>query len=161
MKKVFIFFSSAIFSLSFYLAVKSDFSFKKIPVQVMILGGKIVSPEGSKILDHYCSGDGDTLFLENSYIKKSPVILREIKGMKEGQIKKVRFYQNEDWRLSYALNPFNIKKEKGKIKIYQLIKFDNKGKDYTDLNLGFTKIRVKDNIVHVYKCKPYIAYCEI
>lgn len=147
--------------LAFYISFKSNFSIEKAKVQILILGGKLVSPEASQILDHYCSGNGDTLFLDNSYIKRSPVILREMQGMKEGQIKKIRFTQKEDWRLSYALNPFKIKKEGGKFKIYQYIKFDSKGKDYTDLNLGFTKIRVKDGMVHVYECKPYVAYCEI
>lgn len=161
MKKFFISFALAGFSLASYLAVKSDFSLNKLPVQILILGGKIISPEGSQILDHYCSGNGDTLFLDPSYIKKSPVVLREIEGMREGQTKNIRFTQKEDWRLSYALNPFKIKKEEGKFKIYQYIKFDSKGRDYTDLNLGFTKLRVKDGMVHVYECKPYVAYCEI
>jgi hypothetical protein len=161
MKNFFISFALAGFSLASYLAVKSDFSLEKLPVQILILGGKIISPEGSQILDHYCSGNGDTLFLDPSYIKKSPVVLREIEGMKEGQTKNIRFTQKEDWRLSYALNPFKIKKEEGKFKIYQYIKFDRKGRDYTDLNLGFTKLRVKDGMVHVYECKPYVAYCEI
>lgn len=161
MKKIFISFSLITLSLTSYLAIKSDFSIRKLPIQVMILGGKIVSPEGSQILDHYCSGNGDTLFLDNSYIKESPVILREIKNMKEGEIKKIVFKQNEDWRLSYALNPFKIKRERGKYKIFQFIKFDRSKKIYTELNLGFTRVRVYDDIVHCYECKPYVAYCEI
>ena len=154
--------SSVLFGISFllYFAYKSDFSIEKAKVQAIILGGKIVSPEGSAILEHYCTGNGDTLFLDPSYIKNSPVVKREIQGMREGQVKKIRFHQKEDWRLSYALNPFRIKKEGGKFKIYQYIKFDDKGIDYTDLNIGFAKIRVKDNIAHAYNCKPYIAYCE-
>ena len=161
MKKIFISLSLIFVSLPAYLAIKSDFSLEKLPIQIMILGGKFVSPEGSAILEHYCCGDGDTLFMDPSHLRKSPVILREMEGMKEGQVKKIRFHQKEDWRLSYALNPFRIKKEGGKFKIYQYIKFDDKGVDYTDLNLGFTKIRVKDNIVHTYNCKPYMAYCEL
>lgn len=161
MKKIFIYSILSSLSLSTYLLIKSDFSIKKLPVQIMILGGKIVSPEGSDILEHYCSGKGDTLFLDPSYIKKSPVVIREIQGMKDGETKKVIFSQKEDWRLSYALNPFRIKKEGGKYKIFQYIKFAKSKKVYTELNLGFTKIRVNDNIVHCYECKPYVAYCEI
>lgn len=144
-----------------YFAFKSEFSTEKAKIQMLIFGGKLFFPEASQILEHYCTGNGDTLFLDPFYIKNSPVVKREIEGMKEGQVKKIRFHQKEDWRLSYALNPFNIKKEGGKFKIYQYIKFDSGDRDYTDLNVGFTKIRVKDNIVHTYKCKPYIAYCEI
>jgi hypothetical protein len=145
---------------SLYFAHKSDFSLEKAKVQAIILGGKIISPEGSAIVEHYCQGNGDTLFLDPSYIKNSPVVRREIEGMGEGQEKKIVFSQKEDWRLSYALNPFRIKKEKGKYKIYQYIKFDQGGKVYTNLNLGFAKIKVSDNIVNAYKCTPYVAYCE-
>ena len=160
MKRIFLSFVLVGSFLSLYLAVKSDFSTKKLPIQIMILGGKIVSPEGSKILEHYCTGSGDTLFLDPSYIKNSPVVLEEIKGMREGQTKRVTFEQSKDWRLSYALNPFNIKKEKGKYKVFQYIEFSRKKRVFTRLNFGLFKIKVKDNIVHSYKCTPYVAYCE-
>ena len=75
----------------------------------MIIGGRIVSPEGSDILYHYCFGNGDTLNINSSYIRKSPVVLKSIKDLRIGEIKKVIFKQSEDWRLSYALNPFHIK----------------------------------------------------
>jgi hypothetical protein len=159
MKVLFVFLGLSIGFL-FYFGVKSEFSSEKAKIQALILGGKIISPEGSEILQHYCQGNGDTLFLNSSYIKNSPVILKQIKGMKEGETKRIAFKQEEDWRLSYALNPFKMKKEKGKIKIYQYIKFDQKGNVYTDLNLGFTKIRVKDNMTSAYECKPFVAYCE-
>jgi hypothetical protein len=123
----------------------------------MILGGKVVSPEGSQMLKHYCFGNGDTLEVQSNYIRTSPVVLNSIKSMKVGQTKKVMFTQSKDWRLSYAFNPYNIKREKDGYIMYQYIKFDTTGKIYTDLNLGFTKIRVYDNVVHIFDCKPYIA----
>jgi hypothetical protein len=143
-----------------YFAFKSEFSTEKAKIQMLIFGGKLFFPEASQIVEHYCTGNGDTLFLDPSYIKNSPVVKREIEGMKNGQEKRVVFSQKEDWRLSYALNPFKIKKEGNKYKIYQYIKFDKGGKIYTNLNLGFTKIKVSDNIVNAYDCTPYIAYCE-
>lgn len=126
----------------------------------MIIGGRIVSPEGSDILFHYCFGNGDTLNVNPKYISKSPVVLRSMKGLKIGEVKKVIFKQSEDWRLSYALNPFNIRREKDSFLIYQYIVFSKSSKIYTDLNLGFTKIRVYDNIVHVFDCKPFVAVCK-
>lgn len=126
-------------------------------VYSMIVGGKFVSPEGSQMLNHYCFGNGDTLEVQSDYIRTSPVVLNSIKSMKVGQTKKVIFKQSKDWRLSYAFNPYNIKREKDGYIIYQYIQFDTTGKIYTDLNLGFTKIRVHDNIVHVFECKPYVA----
>jgi hypothetical protein len=145
-----------------YLYKKTNgFEKDKVIVMGMIYGGKFISPEGSSILEHYCFGDGDTLFLDPSYLKTSPVILREMEGMKEGQDKRIVFKQKEDWRLSYALNPFHIKKENGKFKIYQYIKFSDRKDIYTEINLGPAKIRVNDGMVHTYDCKPYVAYCEI
>ncbi len=160
MKKFILFAFLLVCSFFLYFSHKSDFSLEKAKVQAIILGGKIISPEGSAIVEHYCTGNGDTLFLDPSYIKNSPVIKKEIQGMKDGQEKKIVFSQKEDWRLSYALNPFRIKKEGDKYKIYQYIKFDKKGKVYTNLNLGFAKIKVSDNIVNAYDCTPYVAYCE-
>ena len=134
---------------------------RKVFVISMIVGGRIVSPEASVILYHYCFGNGDTLNVESVYIRNSPVVLRSMMGMKLGQDKKVEFRQAEDWRLSYALNPFHIRMEKDSYLIYQYIKFDRSGKVHTDLNLGFIKIRVYDNIVHIFNCKPFVAVCRI
>ena len=83
--------------------------YKKTFVIMMILGGYFVSPEASDILTHYCFGSGDTLYLDSSYIKRSPVIKREINKLKIGDaVERVGFEQKDDWRLSYALNPFKI-----------------------------------------------------
>lgn len=126
----------------------------------MIAGGRLVSPEGSDILYHYCFGNGDTLNISSGYIRNSPVVVKSMMGMKVGEEKKVEFRQAEDWRLSYALNPFHIKREKDGYLVYQYIEFDRSGKIHTDLNLGFTKIRVYDNIVHVFDCIPFVAVCR-
>ena len=47
------------------------------------------------------------------------------------------------------------------VKDVGILKFDRSGKIHTDLNLGFAKIKVYDNIVHVFNCKPFIAVCRI
>ncbi len=133
---------------------------QKAFVLTMIVGGKIVAPEASAILSHYCFGNGDTLYLKPNYLQKSPVILRAIKGMKSGEDKIVWVRQQDDWRLSYALNGFHILKMKDSYLIYQRIVFDNTGNIHTILNLGFTQIRVPDNIVHTFDCKPFVAVCE-
>ena len=133
---------------------------KKAFVVSMIAGGLIVSPEGSYILYHYCFGNGDTLNIVSDHISNSPVVVKSMMGMKLGDDRKVEFRQADDWRLSYALNPFHIKRDKDGYLIYQFIIFDRSGKIYTDLNMGFTKIRVYDNIVHVFNCKPFVAVCR-
>ena len=134
---------------------------KKMFVVSMIVGGKFISPEGSSMLCHYCFGNGDTLEINSHYISKSPVLLKNIKGMKVGQTKKVWFKQSEDWRLSYSFNPFMLKRTKNGYLVYQYIKFDTSNKIYTDINLKFTKLRVHDNVVHTFNCTPYVAICKI
>ena len=132
----------------------------KLIIVGMILFSKPFYPEASSILNHYCFGSGDTLFLDPSYLKVSPVIIKELKTMKINETRIVRFSQKDDWRLSYAINGFTLTKTKNKIIIKQYIKFDKTGKVYTDLNLGITKIRVFDGFVHTFDCVPFLVYSE-
>jgi hypothetical protein len=118
---------------------------------------RVSAPEGMEILQHYCFGDGSELVLESDYLPDSPVIQSELKKMKIGQVKVVRFYQKEDWRLSYALNPFHLVKEQDGFEIYQYIKFDSKGVDVTELNFYLFKIKVKDSWVHLFNPKPFMV----
>ena len=76
--------------------------------------------------------------------------------MRIGQDKVVRFYQKEDWRLSYALNPFHLVKKQEGFEIYQYIKFDNKGIDVTEINFKLFKIKVKDRWVHLVDPTPFM-----
>lgn len=76
--------------------------------------------------------------------------------MKVGEKKKVVFRQPEDWRLSFALNPFTIEKGKDKVVVTQWIKFDTTGKDTTWLFF----IPVPDNIVHTFDCTPFMFRTE-
>jgi hypothetical protein len=128
----------------------------KIVLFGMIVVGSFLYPEASQILNHYCFGNGEDLVLESDYIKNSPVVIKELKKMKIGQKKKVSFTQKEDWRLSYALNPFYIEKRKDKVIITQYIKFDKTNKSYTQ----FGPITLSDNIVHTFKCTPFNVYYE-
>jgi hypothetical protein len=128
----------------------------KIVVFGMIVVGSFLYPEASQILNHYCFGNGEDLVLESDYIKNSPVVIKELKRMKIGQKKKVSFTQKQDWRLSYALNPFYIEKRKDKVIITQYIKFDETNKSYTQ----FGPIKLPDNIVHTFKCTPFKVYHE-
>ena len=118
---------------------------------------KITAPEGSAILQHYCFGDGTDLLLESNYLPNSPVIKSELKKMRIGEDKVIRFNQNKDWRLSYALNPFHLIKTINGFKIYQYIKFDNKGLDVTEINFYLFKIKVKDSWVHVINPNPFMV----
>jgi len=130
--------------------------YKKIFVFLCIIIGAVFFPEASNVLKHYCFGDGSELVLNADYIKNSPVVKRKLATMKVGQKKKVGMHQWEDWRLSFALNPFTIEKQKNKIKISQWIEFDSIGKVTTWLFF----IPIHDNIVHTFKCTPYMVRAE-
>ena len=129
---------------------------KKVLIFGMIHIGSIFFPEASQALTHYCFGDGSTLYVQSDYIRRSPVVLKHLKKMKVGQKKKVGFHQWEDWRLSYAINPFTIEKKKNKVIITQWMEFDKTNKVLT----WFGPIPIPDAIVHVFDCTPYLFYHE-
>jgi hypothetical protein len=131
---------------------------KKGFVLLLIAGGLFIAPEASQILRHYCFGNGDTLLLDSSYIKKSDVVLNKAKKLRVGQnVKNHGFKQKEDWRLSYALNPFTVKRTKKEYIVQQWIQFDTTGKVRTNLNLFLFKIPVYDGMVHTYDCTPFLV----
>ena len=135
--------------------------YKKLVVVAMIVVGFFVAPEASQILSHYCFGDGDTLYLDSSYLKRSPVVISAATGLKVGgKINKVRVIQSRDWRLSYAINGFTLKRTKKGYVIQQWIEFDKTGTIPTDINFGVGKLRVQDAIVHTFDCTPFWVVCE-
>ena len=117
---------------------------------------KITAPEGSSILQHYCFGNGEDLELTSDYLPDSPVIIKNLKKMRTGQDKKITFHQYEDWRLSYALNPFQLVKKQNGFEIYQYIIFDKKGEVITEINLHLFKFKVKDSWVHLLNPTPFM-----
>ena len=132
--------------------------YQKIIVLVIMGGGLFIAPEASKILSHYCFGNGDTLYLNSTYLSESPVILRQARKLKVGQsIKNLGFKQHEDWRLSYALNPFTIKRTRKGYIVSQWIEFDKTRKVTTKLNLFLFTITIPDSIVHTYDCTPFLV----
>lgn len=130
--------------------------YKKVIVIGMIVVGFFFFPEASQALRHYCFGDGSQLNVDPEYIKTSPVVQQHLAKMKVGQKKKVGLHQWEDWRLSFAINPFTIEKQKHKVVITQWMEFDKKNKVTTWLFF----IPVKDNIVHTFDCTPYMFRSE-
>jgi hypothetical protein len=97
------------------------------------------------------------LVLESNYLPNSPVVKSELQKIRIGEDKVIRFNQNKDWRLSYALNLFHLVKKTNGFKIYQYIKFDNKGVDVTEINFRLFKIKVKDSWVHVLNPTPFMV----
>ena len=135
--------------------------YKKIVVVAMIVGGFFIAPEASQILSHYCFGDGDTLYLDSSYLKTSPVVVSAATGLKVGgKINKVTLIQSRDWRLSYAINGFTLKRTRNGYVIQQWIEFDKTGTIPTYINFGVFELPVPDAIVHTFDCTPFWVMCE-
>lgn len=80
--------------------------------------------------------------------------------MKVGETKKISFRQDKDWRLSYAINGFNLTKTENGFAIFQYIAFDRTGNVYTDINTLFGEIRIYDNWVHRIECTPFKLYYQ-
>lgn len=130
--------------------------FRKLLVLYMIAYGKIIFPEASDVLRHYCFGDGSRLVSNSDYIRRSPVILAQLKTMKTGEIRKVGMHQWEDFRLTYFLNPFTILLTEDKVIITQWMAFDKTGKVKTMVG----PFPIPDNIAHAFECTPYLFYDE-
>lgn len=116
---------------------------------------KSIPTEGLVILKHYMFGDGSELVLQSDYFPTSPVIIDALKKMKVGQTKKIPFRQEKDWRLSYAINGFDLTKTQNGFTIRQWIAFDRTGKVFTHIKTPFGKFKFYDNWVHVVKCEPF------
>lgn len=116
---------------------------------------KITAPEATTILQHYILGDGEKLELHSTYLPTSPVIVKKLNAMRVGQSKIVRFEQYKDWRLSYALNPFVLTKNKNGFEIHQFIKFDTSGSQYTYIQLLGYRVKIYDNWVNVLHPTPF------
>jgi hypothetical protein len=128
---------------------------KKILVIGMIVLGAIFFPEASKVLRHYCFGDGSQLEVSSEYIKTSPVVKKQLARMKVGEKRKnITLNQCEDWRLSYAINGFTLEKRKHKIIITQWIKFKD------NVKTDFFFFTLPDNIVHTFECTPFMFHSE-
>ncbi|MFT2010216.1 hypothetical protein ACMA1I_16195 [Pontibacter sp. 13R65] len=126
----------------------------------MILIGKFIYPEGAAILEHYINGDGTELVLEADYIKESPVIIRNLASMRNGETRIVTLHQDEDRRLSYALNPFRLRKDQHKVQLWQEIKFLKPQSVFTILDFGLFKLKIPDGLIHILKPKRFMVRCE-
>ena len=134
-------------------------------LQCRVLYGSIVwlgglrYPEGAAIIDHYLHGGGRDLYLPADYIRHSPVVRRPLATLALGQTKVVTLQQQQDWRLSYALNPFRLRREKNRVVVFQWIVFDSRPAARTVLDLRLLRFTVPDGLIHVLRPQPFMAYC--
>jgi hypothetical protein len=125
------------------------------------------APEAVQILNHYIDGNGSTLQLDSNYFKISPVIRKYVE-QDYGVYGPVGFDQQEDYRLSLALNPFYLDISKSaqgkKIKVYNQIEFDHltwRTKTKTQIRLGKIDLKFQDGLIRIlqdeHHCIPFTA----
>jgi hypothetical protein len=125
------------------------------------LGGRLVSPEAGEIVWHYLHGSGQDLWLDNSYLQTSPVIQRSWRSLKPGQSRQFSLRrQAEDWRLSYALNPFSLRRGAHEVLLWQRLEFSTNGAVKTKLHYGLGEIELPDALIHVMHPKPFTVYSK-
>ncbi len=122
-------------------------------------------PEAAAILTHYMDGKTDELKLGADYVRNSPVVRDAIKKQKAGP---VRFYQHQDYRLSLAVNGFDLTaRSKGNRTYYTLsqrIVFSHPKSDadvYTNIVIGKFRFKFPDGLVWLKDkdrcCKPFVV----
>jgi len=81
--------------------------------------------------------------LDSSYLRRSPVILRSIHSLKPEESRRYAFHQADDWRLSYALNPFSLLRDAHEVHLWQRIAFGTDARIMTKLHYGLGVIEFR------------------
>jgi hypothetical protein len=122
--------------------------------------GGLCYPEAGAIIRHYLAGSGRDLWLPADYLRRSPVVRRHLATLRPGQTRVVTLRQAEDWRLSYALNPFRLRRgPDGKVEIWQWMAFLPDPRARTVLHLGLVRFTVPDGLILILRPKPFMARC--
>lgn len=124
------------------------------------LAGRIVSPEGGQIVWHYLHGKGQDLWLDSDYLQTCPVIQRSWRSLKVGQHRQVGFVQAENWRLSYALNPFSLRRGEHDVLLWQRLEFSSNHRVSTKLNYGLGEVELPDALIHSLHPVPFTVYAQ-
>lgn len=124
------------------------------------LAGRLVSPEGGAIVFHYLHGNGQHLWLDSDYLQTSPVIQRSWRSLKVGQSRQVGFRQAEDWRVSYALNPFSLRRDAHEVLLWQRLEFSANPRVKTKLNYGWGQVELPDALIHALHPTPFTVFCR-
>lgn len=128
----------------------------------MIGVGYFLYPEASKVLYHFCHGDGRRVEIDSSYIQNSTAIQKRLKKLRPGQSWKGWIKQSEDRRLTYAYNPIKIENLGSKVRVSSKVRVVKLGKGvYTRIYMGDFTFDLPDSLMRVgCKAKEYTAYTE-
>lgn len=122
--------------------------------------GRLLFPEGGAVIWNYLHGQGKDLWLSPDYIRGSRVVTKSLALLREGESRRFTFHQSADARLSYAINPFNLKREGGKVLLWQRIEFKTDPSTYTTLDYGIGSFRLPDALIYAMHPQTYNVYCQ-
>jgi hypothetical protein len=125
------------------------------------IAGRIVSPEAGAIVWAYLHNEGKDLWLDNGYLQTSPVIQRSWQSLKVGESRQFALRrQAEEWRLSYALNPFSLRRDAHEILLWQRMEFSSNPGVRTTLNYGLGSVKLPDALIHALHPQPFTVYSK-
>jgi hypothetical protein len=125
------------------------------------IAGRTVSPEAGAIVWAYLHNEGKDLWLDSSYLQTSPVIRRSWQSLKLGESRQFSLRrQAEDWRLSYALNPFSLRRDAHEILLWQRMEFSSNPRVRTTLNYGLGSVKLPDALIHALHPQPFTVYSK-
>jgi len=130
---------------------------------VGITMSRINYPEAAELLQHYVHGNGKDLRLASDYFESSAYLNQVISLKGLGNHGPIALRQDQDWRLSLALNPYYLEVSEQKIRIYHpKIKFADVDGElvYTVVPLGRIRLKVYDNLVSALDVSPFYVYAE-
>jgi len=119
--------------------------------------------EAAELLQHYIHGEGKDLRLNSGYFESSEYLDQVISQKGLGNHGPIALRQDQDWRLSLALNPYYLEVSEQKIRIYHpKIEFADVDGElvYTVVPLGRIRLKVYDNLVSALDVSPFYVYAE-
>lgn len=108
----------------------------------------------------YIRGNGQDLWLDSGYIQRSPVIRRSLALLREGESRRFTFNPAIDQRLSYFINPFHLRRKRGRALLWQRIEFDARPSTYTILDYGIGAFRLPDALIYSVHPQTFTVYCQ-
>lgn len=128
----------------------------------MIAGGKLISPEASKILGYYISNHDEDLYIRSDYFYQSDIIKKVVDKSNKKIIGPIYIKIKDDERIAYAINGFYI--NTAEKTIYQYIDFASRDdrKTYTYFDLPKGRLKIADRLIRVFEedggCKPFTVF---
>lgn len=121
-------------------------------------------PEASALLYHYVYADGSDLELPSSYFEQSAYLQTIISRLGEGQHGPIALKQDDDWRLSLALNPYYLTVTPESVRLYHpnitFASVQDSDKVMTVVPIGKLKLNVYDRLISALNPKPFYVYSE-